>query len=96
MNKNQYLLIHGGIDNPAECSDTKEIVWTRLRGYETMPEGKTVVFGHTPTSHYQKAVPMKIWHGNRMIGVDCGSGYPERGRLACLRLDDMREFYSDT
>ena len=96
VNKNQYLLIHGGIDNPAECSDTKEIVWTRLRGYETMPEGKTVVFGHTPTSHYQEAVPMKIWHGNRMIGVDCGSGYPERGRLACLRLDDMREFYSDS
>jgi hypothetical protein len=38
---------------------------------------------------------MKIWHGGQMIGIDCGSGYPDVGRLACLRLDDMKEFYSD-
>ena len=37
-----------------------------------------------------------------MIGIDCGSSYPAygnaengySGRLACLRLDDMKEFYS--
>ena len=36
------------------------------------------------------------------IGIDCGSGYAEvpqseyafQGRLACLRLNDMQEFYS--
>lgn len=26
--------------------------------------------------------------------IDCGCG-TDRGRLACLRLDDMKEFYSD-
>lgn len=35
-----------------------------------------------------------------LIDIDCGAGYPDmrgplRGRLACLRLDDMAEFYSN-
>ena len=29
------------------------------------------------------------------IGIDCGCAYEDYGRLACLRLDDMREFYSE-
>lgn len=36
-----------------------------------------------------------IWHGNGIIDIDCGCGNlnaPHR-RLACLRLDDMAEFY---
>ena len=45
---------------------------------------------------------MQLWYGSHMIGLDCGSSYPENGstengysgRLACLRLDDMKEFYS--
>jgi serine/threonine protein phosphatase 1 len=95
VNGTQYLLIHGGIDDESSCMGTREVVWERLRGHETMPEGKTVIFGHTPTNHYQEDIPMKIWHGGQMIGIDCGSGYPDVGRLACLRLDDMKEFYSD-
>ena len=46
---------------------------------------------------------MDIWFGKGLIGIDCGASYPEgedpwsgrRGRLACLRLDDMKEFYSE-
>ena len=37
---------------------------------------------------------MRIYHGSGRIGIDCGCAYPE-GRLACLRLDDMKEFYSE-
>ena len=29
-----------------------------------------------------------------MIGIDCGCAYLD-GRLGCLRLDDMQEFYSE-
>ena len=42
--------------------------------------------------------PMTAGHWS--IGIDCGSGYPEEGpdsrygRLACLRLEDGRVFYS--
>ena len=41
---------------------------------------------------------MTLWHGNRCIGINCGSGYPAdspEGRLACLRLDDGKVFYSE-
>ena len=52
------------------------------------------MFGHTPTNHFQNAEPMSIWKGDNAIGIDCGCGY-DHGRLACLRLDDMKEFYSE-
>ena len=91
-----YLLVHGGplgyrhrYDDPARDS-----VWMRLDETTALPEGKTVIFGHTPTCHYQSGSPMRIYHGNSGIGIDCGCAYPE-GRLACLRLDDMKEFYSE-
>ncbi|MGN1367664.1 MAG: metallophosphoesterase [Aristaeellaceae bacterium] len=91
-----YLLVHGGplgyqhkYDDPVMDS-----VWMRPEATTPMPEGKVVIFGHTPTDHYQDDQPMRIFYGPRMIGVDCGAAYPE-GRLACLRLDDMKEFYSE-
>ena len=54
----------------------------------------------TPTVHYQSGDKMSIWHGNHVIGIDCGCGFhSERAgvgcRLACLRLEDMNEFYSE-
>ena len=36
----------------------------------------------------------EIWNDDRAIGIDCDCGY-EQGRLACLRLDDMKVFYSE-
>ena len=79
-------------------------VWHRFQGWEENPCEETVIFGHTPTYHFQRACcPMDIWYGKGLIGIDCGASYPEgedpwsgrRGRLACLRLDDMKEFYSE-
>lgn len=104
-----YRLVHGGL---AECYDDQMpkyrsaihyAVWKRLEQSETFPCPETVIFGHTPTKHYQSADPLRIYHGDGCIGIDCGSGYPNRpedayalqGRLACLRLDDMQEFYSE-
>ena len=66
-----------------------------------MPSGPyTLIFGHPPTKHYQDNMPMELWSGQGRIGIDCGSGDPEDGpesvygRLACLRLDDGKVFYS--
>ena len=39
--------------------------------------------------------PMAIWHGRNKIGIDCGCARGADGRLGCLRLDDMQEFYSE-
>ena len=46
---------------------------------------------------------MAIWDAESWIGIDCGGMLPEtgdpwsglRGRLACLRLDDLQVFYSE-
>jgi len=85
-------------------SRTMFAVWYRWPLNELLKVDCTVIFGHTPTNHFQKAVdPMRIFHGEKRIGIDCGSGFPvnaphyklPHGRLACLRLDDMQEFYSD-
>ena len=60
------------------------------------------IHGHIPT------MEMRRWHGEErssliwknisgtVIDIDCGAGYPkEGGRLGCLRLNDMREFYEE-
>lgn len=94
-----YRLVHGrsprekalmllGADNLK-----KEIVWERVHRYDKGPQNMIVVFGHTPTINYQDGSPLRIWYGENLIGIDCGAAYPS-GRLACLRLDDMKEFYS--
>ena len=103
-----YRLVHGA---PAELwtqntdqryrTPTQFVVWRRLEEHDPMPAGVTVIFGHTPTRHYRDIAPMEIWYGEGRIGIDCGSGYPEHGensrygRLACLRLEDGRVFYSE-
>ena len=68
-------------------------VWERWDECHPVPEGFTLVFGHTPTCYFQQAEPIRIWRSDDAIGIDCACGYFD-GRLACLRLDDMQEFYS--
>jgi len=97
-----YKDYHYKYANELECA-----VWHRWAGSDPECKGCIGIFGHTPTDHYQFESPMKIWYSNskRRIGIDCGCGYPvpnpkykcrsRIGRLACLRLDDMKEFYSE-
>ena len=69
-------------------------VWERWNENQQIPEGYVLIFGHTPTCYLQNEEPWSIWKGRNAIGIDCGCGY-EEGRLGCLRLDDMQEFYSE-
>ena len=109
VNDIRYKLVHGA---PLEAYDIFEeryhseahyAVWKRWQSHDRLPEDFTLVFGHTPTKHYQYNIPMEIWTSRNLIGIDCGGGYPEdelgvfygSGRLACLRLDDMKVFYSE-
>ena len=88
----------------AEYRDSAEFaVWHRFQDFRYIPEDYIMLFGHTPTSFYQEDPTLSIWYGDGVIDLDCGSGFPMQvsaagrptGRLACLRLEDMREFYSD-
>lgn len=105
VNGAKYKFVHGA---PAQTHSFEPkyknaihyAVWKRLDALDEFPGDYTLVFGHTPTKYYQDNVPMELWYGERKIGIDCGSGYPEAGldseygRLACLRLDDGKVFYS--
>ena len=104
----RYLLTHAApvalYSFPSRYANERDFaVWYRFTGDEKNPHDCTVIFGHTGTHHYQEDTPMKIWHGEGLIGIDCGASYPDggnsssgkTGRLACLRLDDMMEFYSE-
>lgn len=102
VNDIEYKLVHASpIENMTrnkwnnfKYNSVKEFaVWKRWQNSDGVPEGKVLIFGHTPTCHFQRGNPMEIWVGDKAIGIDCGSGYVD-GRLACLRLDDMKVFYS--
>ena len=75
----------------------RQILWKRLEETESFSLGFTVIFGHTPTQHYQKLPEMRFWYGNGCINIDSGCAYRAKGhkegRMGCLRLDDGAEFY---
>lgn len=108
VNGIQYKLVHGApTEEYDNCylyyeGRTHFAVWKRWDPAESHTGDYTLIFGHSPTVKYQSDCPMKIWKKENRIGIDCGSGLPDDpsyeyahyGRLACLRLDDMKEFYS--
>lgn len=109
VGEQRFKLVHGGPieEYPnhgwKHPNSTHFAVWQRWKRLDALKIDYTMVFGHTPTIDYQYGCPMQIWKKGNFIGVDCGSGYPEDplydyapfGRLACLRLDDMKEYYSE-
>lgn len=112
VNGRSYLLVHGGVlarypDHTDRYDDPEHYaVWYRMDATEPELPGKTILFGHTPTWHYQRCNPLELWHSpdGGKIGIDCGCGFPPPdaqanapayGRLACLRLEDGAVFYSE-
>ena len=104
VNGIKYKLVHASpVENymssywySRDYKDQREFaVWERWGKTKPIPEGYMMIFGHTPTCYFQNKEPLCIWKGDNAIGIDCGAGF-EDGRLSCLRLDDMREFYSES
>ena len=102
VNEHMFHLVHGF---PADTLEKQ--VWTRPELNTKNPfKDKTLIVGHTPVillhgnpDKYihmlrEKGKHVEIEHAEGFIDIDCGcgSGIPEE-RLACLRLDDMEEFY---
>lgn len=93
VNNQQFHLVHG---LPAD--NTYDRIWSRPEPppKEPLIPGKTVIIGHTCT-YWMDLIedrPFQIWHGPGLIDIDCGCGnLTKLRRLACLRLDDMQEFY---
>lgn len=92
VNGRNFHLVHGyPSDKPSDR------IWDRPEDKVLQPfPDRTAIVGHTPTCFLTGRFeePFAIWHGDGVIDIDCGCGNKsEYRRLACLRLDDMREFY---
>ena len=100
VNDKKFLLVHGAPERNfrrahGDYETSKEYaVWHRWKIFEHVPEGYTLIFGHTPTLNFNDVVPLEVFNCGHAIGIDCGCGFGD-GRLACVRLDDMKIFYSN-
>ena len=87
----EYLLVHGYPHQTEECR-----LWDRVEKDSRFADPYVIV-GHTPTPYLTGVFdePYKIFRGDGFCCIDCGCGNLENKyrRLACLRLDDMEEFY---
>ena len=93
VGRQNYHLVHGC---PGMDRDTR--IWGRVEVGSRSPYPDTIcVVGHTPTAFLTNRLDedFRIWHGDGIIDIDCGCGNTNAAhrRLACLRLDDMTEFY---
>ncbi len=91
-----FVLVHAGLGNHRADKKLSEYTLEELTmmtpDYEKRyfaDESVFVVCGHTPT----KAINGKweIYHSHNNVCIDCGACFG--GKLACLCLDTMEEFY---
>lgn len=91
----RFVLVHAGFDHfdPARALDSyaaEELIFVRTDYDQPYFPDLYTVTGHTPTlSVWGKP---KIYRKGRHINVDCGACFAT-GRLGCLCLDTMEEFY---
>lgn len=94
VNGQDFHLVHG---YPSDYPFQR--VWGRPESGAPPPfEDRITIVGHTPTYFLETEDSeedyAKIWRGKGVIDIDCGCGYHlDCCCLACLRLDDMSEFY---
>jgi len=97
----EYILVHAGLGNfspDREIFDYEldELVWERPDYSKPYFDDRYVITGHTPTMAIsENPRPGYIYINNNHIAIDCGCTY-KGGRLACLRLEDMKEFYVES
>lgn len=76
--------------------DTNSLLWERYSvNNEKKIDGYNIICGHTPVQSITKDYRnVKILERNSTYYIDCGCSYgPNKGKLACLRLEDKKEFY---
>jgi len=99
----RYLLVHAGLGNYDRTKrmdeySPDELVWRSIDyngAYYSMLFDKIIV-GHTPTFILNIDRSAAIYHSKsgNVINVDCGAVFEEDGgRLGCLCLNTMEEFY---
>lgn len=91
-----FVLVHAGLkgfapDRPLEDYGLMDFLFERPRMDGPSFPDRYLVFGHTPTRQLGSPEDAILRRGN-LIAVDCGCGFG--GRLGCLCLETMEEFYA--
>lgn len=93
-----FILVHAGLGNFRKDKKLKEYTPYELMMMRTDPDDDYfddksvyVVSGHTPVRLFTEKNEIFINKNNIMI--DCGACF-KNGRLACLCLENMRQFYA--
>ena len=98
----KYMLVHSvpaGFNKEKAPEDYEpfDLLFNRIERDEWDGEfydDKIMIVGHTPTFYIDKEYAGKIYVKRRIINIDCGCVYKSYGgRLCCLRLEDMKEYY---
>lgn len=96
LNGNDYILVHAGLGGFDEKRALKDYMMHELLFDDTdyqkpyYPD-RYVITGHVPTRNIPGAVPDKIYKSGGHIAIDCGAAIG--GKLGCLCLNTMEEFY---
>lgn len=97
IQEKKFILVHAGLGNfeenkKLEDYQPEELLLIRDNPDEAYFNDKNiyVITGHTPTPYYSGKP--EIYHGENRICIDCGACFQD-GRLACLCLETMEEFY---
>ncbi|MDR3237703.1 MAG: serine/threonine protein phosphatase [Spirochaetia bacterium] len=90
-----FVAAHAGLNPDLNICDQQkdDVIWIREKFYNS-PRcwSKTVIFGHTPVSHFRGEPGIYFDSSRNIIGIDNGIIY---GRpLACLRWPDKKVYYS--
>jgi serine/threonine protein phosphatase 1 len=93
VDSRSYFLCHAGIagysaGKPLEDYYEEDFYTFGINSERKYFPDKTIVVGHKPTTEFNDAC---IYKTTAYINVDCGCAFD--GRLACLCLDNGREFY---
>lgn len=90
-----FVLVHSAPENfaagkPLDSYELQDLLFGRPKPDAVFDPDKLLVFGHTPTrilSGRNSILRRETW-----IDIDCGCVF-KGGRLGCLCLDTMEEFY---
>lgn len=92
-----FILVHAGLGNFRKDKRLSEYTVQELLMQRSDPGVKYfdddsvyIVSGHTPTQFISGKA--EIYKRNNNICIDCGA-YSDDGKLACICLDTMEEFY---
>ena len=91
-----FIAVHAGLNPIADSLENqkhKDLIWIRDEFYRADKKwAKTVIFGHTPTSHLKKSGGIYIDKERNLIGIDTGVIFGNY--ISCLRWPDRKVFRS--